>query len=198
MATDPSGDLVAGAAHVKAMVLATAGCRVEIPVVAVDATTAGISHADAKARGYTLQMGFHAAITTSGSGAKTVTNSLPPGASLSARTWDNPVTRVFAWTPVRGQDSQVYDFCITVTDSFGIVTEGGYALPFNDDYCIRVAVERCAYCMQEGESLYSVATEWRTSWLNVWSGNTHLLNPATPLARSLLRMVRLIAEMNCA
>ena len=198
VATDPSGDLVAGAAHVKAMVLATAGCRVEIPVVAVDATTAGISHADAKARGYTLQMGFHAAITTSGSGEKTVTNSLPPGASLSASTWDNPVTRVFAWTPVRGQDSQVYDFCITVTDSFGIVTEGGYALPFNDDYCIRVAVERCAYCMQEGESLYSVATEWRTSWLNVWSGNTHLLNPATPLARSLLRMVRLIAEMNCA
>jgi len=42
--------------------------------------------------------------------------------------------------------------------------------------------------MQEGESLYSVAGQWRTNWLDVWSGNPHIKNPSTPPAYSALRM----------
>jgi hypothetical protein len=42
--------------------------------------------------------------------------------------------------------------------------------------------------MQEGESIYSVAHKWRTNWLNVWSGNPHILNPGNPVVFSLLRM----------
>lgn len=52
----------------------------------------------------------------------------------------------------------------------------------------RVAVARCAYCMQEGESLYSIAGQWRSKWLDVWSGNPHIKNPGTPPAYSALRM----------
>ena len=43
-------------------------------------------------------------------------------------------------------------------------------------YIYRVAVGRCAYCMQQGESLYSVALQWRTNWLDIWSGAYCILN----------------------
>jgi hypothetical protein len=88
-------------------------------------------------------MNFHVTVTTSSSGQQWVEPSLPQGASLAAgasqssEEWANPIMRVFSWTPRRGQDSLVYDFCITITDSNSIVTEGGFALPFNEDYCIR-------------------------------------------------------------
>jgi hypothetical protein len=63
------------------------------------------------------------------------------------------------------------------------------AIPTHKHDCIcRVAVARCAYCMQEGESLYSIAGQWRTKWLDVWSGNPHIKNPGTPPAYSELRM----------
>lgn len=90
-----------------------------------------------------LKMNFHVTVTTSSSGSQWVEPSLPEGASFSAgvtqssEEWANPIVRVFSWTPRRGQDSLVYDFCITITDSNGIVTEGGFALQFNEDYCIR-------------------------------------------------------------
>ena len=42
--------------------------------------------------------------------------------------------------------------------------------------------------MQQGESLYSIAHEWRTTWLDLWGGNPNILNPATPPAYSSLRM----------
>jgi len=93
-------------------------------------------------------MDFHVTVTTSSSGSQWVEPTLPPGASLSgAIEWDNPVTRSLSWTPARGQDSLVYDFCLTITDSNGIVTEGGFGLDFNRDYCIRsvsVAAPSCA------------------------------------------------------
>ena len=79
--------------------------------------------------------------------------------------------------PQRGQDSLVYDFCLTLTDSHDIITEGGFALLLNQDYCIRVRVSRCAYCMQQGDSVYSVAEQWRTSWLEIWGGNADILSP---------------------
>jgi len=194
--TSPLGSLdgtvgadVEDAPHVKATVAAIAGCKVMIPVVATDPTSAGIDGPDAYARGYMVRMDFHVTVTTSSSGSQWVEPTLPPGASLSgAMEWANPVTRYLSWTPARGQDSLVYDFCLTVTDSKGIMTEGGFGLDFNQDYCIRIAVRRCAYCMQEGESLYSVAGQWRTNWLDVWSGNPHILNPSTPPAYSELRM----------
>jgi hypothetical protein len=100
--------VVPEAEHVKALVSARAGCRVEIPIVAVDATSAAIPGQAAAARGYMLRMDFHVAITTSASGAQTVSEALPQGASLSqGDMWDNPVRRTFSWAPERGQDSQV-------------------------------------------------------------------------------------------
>ena len=88
-------------------------------------------------------MDFHVTVTTSSSGSQWAEPWLPEGASFSAgvsqssEEWANPIKRVLSWTPRRGQDSLVYDFCITITDSNGIVTEGGFALQFNEDYCIR-------------------------------------------------------------
>ncbi len=43
--------------------------------------------------------------------------------------------------------------------------------------CVRVEVLRCAYCLQRGESLQSLALELGTSWLQLWGANPHLTNP---------------------
>ena len=104
-------------------------------------------------------MDFHVTVTTSSSGSQWVEPTLPPGASLSgAMEWANPVTRYLSWTPARGQDSLVYDFCLTVTDSKGIMTEGGFGLDFNQDYCIRsvsVAALSCANGRTCGSALHA-------------------------------------------
>lgn len=34
--------------------------------------------------------------------------------------------------------------------------------------------------VQEGESLFDISHVWRTTWLNLWSGNEQLLHPALP------------------
>lgn len=180
----------AAAAHVKATVAATAGCPVQIPIVGVDETSARVPPAQAAAHGYMLKMDLHVTVIQTASGGQQVVPGLLQGASLSGDvgSWGNPLTRVLSWTPQRGQDSLVYDFCLTLTDSHGIITEGGFALQLNQDYCIRVRVARCAYCLQKGDSLYSVAEQWRTSWLEIWGGNADILSPGAPPAHAALRM----------
>jgi len=54
-ASDKTGAVVDTAPHVKATLAATAGCQVEIPIVAGDATSAGLSGPDAAARGYKVR-----------------------------------------------------------------------------------------------------------------------------------------------
>ncbi|EKX48853.1 hypothetical protein GUITHDRAFT_136509 [Guillardia theta CCMP2712] len=169
-------------AHVKGEFLATAGCSLAVTIAGADGTSAGISPAEASILGYELRMKHQLTIITSAAGTSLTLQGLPPGAEFlgSDMVWANPVERNLLWKPARGQDSLKYDFCFILTDSSGISTTGGYGLLGGSDFCLRISVSRCKYCIQEGESLYDISHVWRTTWLNLWSGNEQLVHPALP------------------
>eukprot|EP00960_Hanusia_phi_P034263 750942-Hanusia_phi.AAC.9 len=136
--------------YVKGEYQATAGCRLAISLVGSDGTSAGIATADASSLGYNLRMEHQITIITSATGGSTSIGGLPPGAEFlgSNTEWANPVERSLLWRPARGQDSLVYDFCFILTDSSGISTTGGFGLKGGSDFCLRVSVSRCKYCIQ--------------------------------------------------
>jgi len=84
---------------------------------------------------------------------------LPEGASV-VREDESRVS--FKWKPARGQESFIYKTCWSAEDGGGVQKR---------TRCISIVVRRCQYCVQEGESLLSIADEYGTHWTQLYSSN---------------------------
>jgi len=161
--------------------VATIGCPINVDFTAHDETTAIIPVEEASQRGYRLSVGFVSSSAISAYG--TVTSfSLPEGSVFSGMddVFTNPQTRRLTWTPIRGQEAFAYSFCVNVKDSLKVLNTASGEL--GGIFCVTMTVKRCSYCLRRGDSLHSVANEWGTNWLNLWAGNSHILNPSIPLS----------------
>mmetsp|Transcript_12707 Transcript_12707/g.30860 ORF Transcript_12707/g.30860 Transcript_12707/m.30860 type:complete len:1287 (+) Transcript_12707:45-3905(+) len=100
---------------------------------------------------------------------------LPAGAVLGATSGTNPATAAFRWQPERGMEGRKYTICFFVrsTVEAGCVQDF-YVAPYHghaSQFCVEVSVERCRVCARPGETLASIAEEYRTSVNQVWGGN---------------------------
>jgi hypothetical protein len=166
---------------VRASYTTAAGCLLEFDVKAHDLTSGkGISAAKASSLGYKCFLKEHRSVIFSKYETKTI-EGLPENAVLQAGVvkYANPSTRVFSWRPKRGQEAYDYHVCFTVEDSLG--TSNTASPEFAGAFCAHIRIKRCRMCLLPGESLISVAQNYGTEWLNIWSGNNDLLRPAEAL-----------------
>ncbi|EKX34152.1 hypothetical protein GUITHDRAFT_147408 [Guillardia theta CCMP2712] len=109
-----------------------------------------------------------------------------PGPTLIANPSSNPYTTALQWQPARGQEGFVYSICLSIqvdlssSDLSESCQQEFYTAPFlghPSQYCITVNVERCRYCVQDGDSMETVARDWGSSILQLWGGNS-IFSPA--------------------
>mmetsp|Transcript_30726 Transcript_30726/g.48159 ORF Transcript_30726/g.48159 Transcript_30726/m.48159 type:complete len:435 (+) Transcript_30726:111-1415(+) len=82
----------------------------------------------------------------------------------------------FKWTPARGHESSVpYRVCFKAMDEQpnGEMSIGGQVK------CYSIKVQKCQYCSQAGDSLNSLAAEFDTDWLHLYTTNPTIKNPDT-------------------
>ena len=65
------------------------------------------------------------------------------------------------WTPRKGQEGQDHWMCLTA--------KGGQS---HNTRCFVLPVSRCQYCTIEGDSLQSLAVDFKTSWLQLYTANS--------------------------
>jgi len=73
------------------------------------------------------------------------------------------------WTPVRGQEGSVYQFCFHMQDKCKTA-----AL---QQVCTNITVVKCQLCMYDGHTLQSLAAEYQTDYLALYSMNVAISNP---------------------
>ena len=85
----------------------------------------------------------------------------------------------FQWRPARGQESSKhYQACFEATDSDGITASSSKSVALIDrSVCFRILVEKCQYCVQPGESFGTIATQFDTDWLHIYTANPTILDP---------------------
>jgi hypothetical protein len=67
------------------------------------------------------------------------------------------------WTPIKGQEGMDHVLCFKAT---------GKLTKTSNTRCFVVPVVRCQYCTVEGDSLASLAIDYKTSWLQLWAANS--------------------------
>jgi len=74
------------------------------------------------------------------------------------------------WRPPRGSESEVTTTCLRLHEQ---------QLPSLRSVlrCARFEVLKCQVCVQNGDTLVSLARDYRTDWLQLWGANTHIGNP---------------------
>jgi len=161
---------------------AVVGCTFSTSVVAIDLTSgSGITASYAAGKGYKVHIYFYKSVTSTT--RNRVDNLfLPSGAVFLEDTsyFSNPTRREFSWTPLHGHAGLRFDFCFMLTDSLGTVNTA--SLVSREEFCFAVNVARCRYCLQPGDSIFTISNFWGTNWLNIWAGNGHILRPSQPLA----------------
>jgi hypothetical protein len=161
---------------------AVVGCPFQILISAIDLTSgAGVTAAVASEKGYKIHIDFYKTVFTT-SHFEFENFSLPIGANLSDQEnfFSNPATRMFKWTPLKGQDGFNFKICFNMIDSLGVLNTASSLS--RRIFCFLVQVARCRYCLQPGDTLFTISQAWRTNWLNVWGGNDELLRPSQPFA----------------
>jgi hypothetical protein len=85
----------------------------------------------------------------------------------------------FQWRPVRGQESSKhYQVCFEATDSEGITSSSSTRVALvARSVCFRILVEKCQYCVQPGDSFGTIATQFNTDWLHIYTANPTVLDP---------------------
>jgi len=84
---------------------------------------------------------------------------------------DTPSSRVmeFRWEPERGQQrSTPYRVCFSAADVYGLA---------HVIKCITVKVQKCMYCAREGDTIASIASQYDTDWLHLYTTNPLVTNP---------------------
>jgi len=80
-----------------------------------------------------------------------------------------PVTYTFKWRPIRGQETFDYKVCFKGGDLFDIVKQF---------LCIEIHIARCKYVAKDGDTLYSIAQDYDTDFMQLWMANAETLkNP---------------------
>jgi len=75
----------------------------------------------------------------------------------------------FQWVPERGQErSTPYRVCFQARDPLGLK---------HQVKCITVKVQKCMYCAREGDSMASIAAQFDTDWLHLYTTNPLVTNP---------------------
>jgi len=105
-------------------------------------------------------------------------NAMPEGMSWadSAPSADSesglPVTmeRCTQWVPARGQEGHRYDLLFHASDSSGLEE-------YQVHKCIKINIVRCKYCVEDGDSMLSIAAEYDLDWLQLWGVNVDVKNP---------------------
>ena len=67
------------------------------------------------------------------------------------------------WTPGRGDEGRDHWMCFTARGKSSLAS---------NTRCFVVPVARCQYCTLEGDSLHSLAVDFKTSWLQLWAANS--------------------------
>uniref|UniRef100_A0A7S0EE32 Fibronectin type-III domain-containing protein n=1 Tax=Hanusia phi TaxID=3032 RepID=A0A7S0EE32_9CRYP len=149
------------------------GCEFSKVFEAQDKTEANLDIAEAR------RMKYFVKIVSGGGYVQSVYRNssfshLPRGASLMpyGDVVTNPVSYRLQWTPERHQEGYTY---VVTLEAIGYIN--GSNVPMvsssNSMLTVRLTVLRCKMCVNN-VSLELIAQEWRTSWLNIWSGN-HML-----------------------
>jgi len=133
------------------------------------------------------EFGYDVAVTS---------NTLPFGAILSnckdVGDEKQPIcSRTFNWKPSRGQEGKSYDICYTCSDvGCDVVVDPVHgdqaALPamnYTTQRCMTITVERCKYCVQEGDTLYYVNKFYHldTNWMWLWNANGNSKGNESPI-----------------
>eukprot|EP00285_Hemiselmis_virescens_P003695 CAMPEP_0173414134 /NCGR_PEP_ID=MMETSP1356-20130122/83720_1 /TAXON_ID=77927 ORGANISM="Hemiselmis virescens, Strain PCC157" /NCGR_SAMPLE_ID=MMETSP1356 /ASSEMBLY_ACC=CAM_ASM_000847 /LENGTH=388 /DNA_ID=CAMNT_0014376259 /DNA_START=95 /DNA_END=1261 /DNA_ORIENTATION=- len=86
----------------------------------------------------------------------------------AANAWDGVSAR-FDWVPVRGQEAFFYTVCFHVKDNCGITPEL--------IACRNITVDKCRICLYGGQTLQTVAAEYGTDYLSLYTANVNVRNP---------------------
>jgi hypothetical protein len=103
------------------------------------------------------------------------------GAAFLERNRDLSLTGAFDfhWRPARGQESSKhYQVCFEASDGDGFVATVlvGVNLAARS-VCFRILVQKCQYCVQPGDSFGSIAAQYNTDWLHIYTANPTVLDP---------------------
>jgi len=97
------------------------------------------------------------------------------------------MSSLFTWVPKRGHEGRQYRVCVTVQD----VCQA--ALPVVK--CVELKVVKCQACLSHHDTLQSIASQYKTDWLSLYTSNIHLASPdrnppATPVNLGVLYKVK--------
>ena len=161
-----------------AIYTAVVGCAFSLAIVAADTTSGvGITAQQAASNGYKVHIEFYQTIVSTALKIS-VNFSLPSGAVLlpDSAYFANPTKRELKWTPVHGQEGFYFKLCFALVDSLGTINT---ANPSSDtEFCPVIKILRCRYCLQPGESLFTVSQSLGSSWLDIWGGNPFIQQPS--------------------
>ena len=76
---------------------------------------------------------------------------------------------IFDWTPIRGQEAQNFVIC------FDLVDFCGYSQV--QSMCYNFSVLKCQVCIRNGETLQSIAADYNTDFLSLYTANVALRRP---------------------
>eukprot|EP00291_Cryptomonas_curvata_P024000 CAMPEP_0172163326 /NCGR_PEP_ID=MMETSP1050-20130122/7211_1 /TAXON_ID=233186 /ORGANISM="Cryptomonas curvata, Strain CCAP979/52" /LENGTH=355 /DNA_ID=CAMNT_0012833507 /DNA_START=154 /DNA_END=1221 /DNA_ORIENTATION=- len=82
---------------------------------------------------------------------------------------ENRSLALFEWTPQRGQEAQDYIICINLID-FCAYTEV-------QSVCVNITVLKCQVCIARGETMQSVAANFNTDFLSLYTMNVAIQRP---------------------
>jgi len=162
----------------------TMGCRFSTDVIAEDRTELRISRETA------LEKNYLVGISSSGGRMESLYRStpfpaLPTGARLFPKgltmATNNSITYRFEWTPKRFQEGFRYVVNLQARGFLGDQPVVGVSGSPLREISLVLDVLRCRFCTEMADeiSLSNLASEWRASWLSIWSGNHVLLDADT-------------------
>jgi hypothetical protein len=101
--------------------------------------------------------------------ARDVSGAMVGAAELVSAEGDdrNGVRRMeLRWTPARGHESsKPYRICFRASTAAALGADGSAVR------CVSVKVQKCQYCVQEGETIKTVAAMFDTDWLHIYTAN---------------------------
>jgi len=104
----------------------------------------------------------------------------PPGATLEVKTQfaliedsaaikDLPFTAILRWTPQLDQAGSPREFSLLLSSTQPECRSASHKVIFR--------VHKCEYCINEKESMHSIAARFSTHWTQLWSSNHQLETP---------------------
>jgi len=162
----------------------TMGCVFTTDVTAEDRTELRLSRATA------LEKNYLVGISSIGGRIESLYRSTPfPALPVGARLFpqgltmatNNSITYRLQWTPKRFQEGFTYVVNLQARGFLGDTPVPGVPGSPLREISLVINVLRCRFCTENPNeiSLSTLASEWRASWLSIWSGNHVLVDVDT-------------------